>query len=82
MVWEENQQDSYYPLGVHAPLVSLAEPEAKDGNTCQGGMELRNRDGDLFADVERVNNVYPMVLRVLPPKAGLAAWTQAGEVQT
>jgi len=42
-------------------------------------MELRNRDGDLFADVERVNNVYPMVLRVLLPKVGLAAWTHAGK---
>jgi hypothetical protein len=45
---------------------------------CDGGMELQNRDGKLFANIERVNNVYPMALRVVPPKAGLAAWTNFG----
>jgi hypothetical protein len=41
-------------------------------------MELRNRDGDLFAQAERVNNLYPMALQVVLPKAGLAAWTDVG----
>jgi hypothetical protein len=33
-------------------------------------MELRNRDGDMFANIERVNNVYPMELKVVPPRTG------------
>jgi len=42
-------------------------------------VELRNRDGDLFTNVERVNNAYQMVLSVLPPKAGSVAWTHTSE---
>jgi len=38
-------------------------------------MVLRNRVGDVFADVEKVNNVYPLELRVTPPGNALAAWT-------
>ena len=38
-------------------------------------MEPRDRDGDLFAKVAKANNVYLMKVNVIPPKAGLAAWT-------
>jgi len=33
-----------------------------------------NQDGDKFADVEMVNDVYSMTLDLIPPKAALAAW--------
>jgi hypothetical protein len=75
---EKDLQDVYYAPGVHARLVSLGKLESQgwDIRLRDGGMELQNRDGDLFANIERVNNVYPMALRVVPPKAGLAAWTR------
>jgi hypothetical protein len=38
-------------------------------------MELHNQSGDLFTRVDKVNNVYPAKLEVVPPRAGLAAWT-------
>jgi len=31
-------------------------------------MELKDRDGDVFTNVEKVNNVYPMELNVITPK--------------
>ena len=39
------------------------------------GMELRNRDGDLFTNVGKVNNIYPVVLNMIPLRAALAACT-------
>jgi len=45
-------------------------------------MELRDRDGDLFANIARANNVYPVKLNVIPPKAGFTAWTTEGEDPT
>ena len=36
-------------------------------------MELRNRDGDKFPDVEMVNDVYLMMVDVIPPRVALAA---------
>src|SRR5258708_12794978 len=44
-------------------------------------MELRDRDGDLFTNIEKVNNVYPVRLTAIPPRAGLAAWTTEGELE-
>ena len=41
-------------------------------------MELRNRDGDLFANVAKVN-VYPVGLNVIPPRTALAACTTDGD---
>jgi len=38
-------------------------------------MELRDRDGDLLANIAKANNVYPVRLNVIPPKAGFAACT-------
>ena len=35
-------------------------------------MEVRGREGDVFATVRRVNNVYPMEFKVMTPR--LAAW--------
>ena len=40
-----------------------------------GRMILRNRMGDVLADIEKQNNVYPIGLRVIPPGTASAAWT-------
>lgn len=32
-------------------------------------MELKDRDGDLFADIEKVNNGHPVTLRVVPQRS-------------
>jgi hypothetical protein len=79
--WEEDLQDVYYAPGVHARLVSLGKLESQgwDIRLRDGGMELQNRDRDSFATIDRVNDVYPMALRVVPPKAELAAWINIGE---
>jgi hypothetical protein len=34
------------------------------------GMELQNRDGDMLAGVGKVNNIYPMGPKVIPPRPG------------
>jgi transposase InsO family protein len=77
---EHNLEDIYYAPGVHARLVSLGKLEGQgwDVRLQDGGMELRNRDGDLFTNIERENNVYPMALKVVPPRAVLAAWVDGG----
>jgi len=36
-------------------------------------MELRDWDGNLFANFAKANNVHPVKLNVIPPKAGFAA---------
>jgi len=56
-------------------LLGKLEGQGWDVRLRNGEMELRNRDGDLFANVEKVNNVYPMGLTVIPPRARMAAWT-------
>ncbi len=38
-------------------------------------MVLSNQVGDVFTNVEKVNKVYLMELRVIPPGTVLAAWT-------
>ena len=51
-------RDVYYAPGVRVWLVSLGKLEGQgwDVRLCNGGKELRNRDGDLFANIEKVNN--------------------------
>ena len=39
-------------------------------------MELRGREGDVFAIVRRVNNIYPREFKVMNPR--LAAWIDNG----
>ena len=75
----------YYSPGVHAQLVSLGKLEGQgwDVHLKNGGMELRYQDGDLFANISKVNNVYLAKFSVIPPRAALAAWTmEGGEVET
>ena len=31
-------------------------------------MVLRDRVGDVFADIDKVNDVYPTELRIVPPR--------------
>ena len=38
-------------------------------------MVLRNLAGDVFADIEKVHNVYLVELRVIPQRTALVAWT-------
>jgi len=38
-------------------------------------MELRDHNGDLFADIVKANKVYPVELRSVASGAGLAGWT-------
>ena len=74
-------RDVYYAHGVHARLVSFGKREGQGGDIhlCDGGMELRNRDGDLFANIAKVNNVYPVGLNVIPPRTTLTACTTDGD---
>jgi hypothetical protein len=41
-------------------------------------MVLQDRDGDLFVNIAMEDNVYPVKLSVILPRAGLAAWTTEG----
>ena len=77
---EADLEDVYYAPGVHVRLVSLGKLESQGWGIClqNGGMELKNRDGDVFTNVKKVNNVYPMELNVITPNTGLAAWTDMG----
>ena len=74
---ETKLNDVYYTPAVQARLVSLGKLEGQGWDVClrEGRMELRNQEGDLFAQVEKVDNVYPAKLDIIPPRAGLAAWT-------
>jgi len=83
--WDEKQiYRTYYVPEVHARLVSLGKLEGQrwDDRLCDGTMELRDRDGDLFANIARANNVYPVKLKVNPPKARFATWMTEGEDPT
>ena len=55
---ESDLQDVYYAPGAHAQLVSLGKLERQgwDVRLCEGGMEPRNRDGDPFTNVAKVND--------------------------
>ena len=74
-------RDVCYAPGVHAQLVPLGKLKGQGCNVhlCDGGMELRNRDVDLFANVAKVNNVYPVGVNVTPPRTALAACTTDGD---
>ena len=71
-------RDVYY---AHMRPVSLGKLEGQrwDVRLCDGGMELRNRDGDLFADAEKVSNVYLVGLNVISPRTALATCTMDGD---
>jgi len=74
---EEDLQDTCYAPGVHAPIVSLGKLGAKDGTSAHARAGWSCEIG--MGTCSPMNNVYPVVLRVLPPKSGLAAWPHAGE---
>ena len=71
-------RDVYYAPGVHVWLVSLGKLEGQgwDVRLCDGceiGM------GTLFANVEKVNNVYLVGLNVISPTTALAVCTMDGD---
>ena len=55
---QSDLKDVYYAPGVHARLVSLGKLEGQgwDVRLCDGRMEVRNRDGDPFTNVAKVND--------------------------
>ena len=59
---------------VHAQLVSLGKLEGQGW-----GVELRDREGDLFTDIAKMNNAYPVKLTVISPMTGLAVRMTEGE---
>jgi len=71
-------QDVFYAPEVHARLISLGKLQRQgwEIRIWDGGMELRNQDGHKVADVEMVNDVYLMMLDVIPPEVALAAWAR------
>ena len=50
-----------------------------DVHLCDGGMQLRNRDRDQFANVTKVNNGYTVGFNVIPPRTAFAACTTDGD---
>lgn len=70
-------EDVYYAPGVHVRLLSLGKLEGQGWGVRfeDGCMVLKDRDGELFAIVSKVNNVYPVELSVVALSAELAAWT-------
>ena len=76
---EAELQDVYYAPGIHARLVSLGKLQRQGWaiRLLDGGMELTDRDGELFATIEMVNNVFPIKFNIIRPRPVLAAWTMA-----
>ena len=58
-------------------LISLGKLESQglDVRVRDGGMVLGNRVGDVFVDIEKVQNLYLMELRVISRGTAIAAWT-------
>ena len=75
---EVDLEDIFFVPGIHVRLLSLGklEDQGWDIRLRNGGMELWDREGAMFAIVSRVDNVYPMKLKVKAP--GLAAWIDDG----
>jgi len=79
---EVDLEDVYYAPRVHVRLLSMGklEDQGWDVHLHKGGMELRDRNGGLFADIAKMNKVYPVELRLVASGAGLAGWmTDSGE---
>jgi len=82
--WERevNLEDVYYAPRIHVRLLSMGKLDDQGWDIClrKGGMELWDCNGELFADIAKVNKVYPVELRSVAPGAGLAGWmTNSGE---
>ena len=65
----------YYTLAIHIQLLSLGKLEGQGWDIClhQGGMELKDWHGDVFAHVPKVNNVYLVELTTILPSSSLVA---------
>ena len=60
-------------------LLGKLEDQGWDICLPKGRMELQSWDSNLFANIWKVNRVYPMEVRVIPPQSVLAAWTNGDE---
>ena len=69
-------EEVFYTPDIHVRLLSSGKLESQGWGIRlkDGSMELRDRRGDLFAVVSKVNNVYPMELTVIAPGSVIAAW--------
>ena len=67
--------DVYYAPAIHVRLLSLGKLEGQgwDIRLRQGSMELKDRHGDVFAHVPKVNNIYPVELTTILPSSSLVA---------
>ena len=63
-------EDVYYTPGIHVQLVSLGKLESQgwDIHLWKDWMVLRDWVGDVFAEIDKVNNIYLMELRIVPPR--------------
>ena len=73
-------QDVYYTPGIHARLVSFSKllHQGWTVHCSKTNMELRTKEGSLFAKVKMANNVYPIRLDIAHLQPALAAWTVEG----
>ena len=71
---EVNLEHVYYAPWVDVRLLSMGKLEDQ-GWDVRLRMELRDRNGDLFADIAKANKVYPVELRSVASGAELAGWT-------
>ena len=60
-------------LGYMGDSCRLGSQEVKDGMAAYAMVEWT--DGDLFTNVGKVNNIYSVVLNMIPLRAALAACT-------
>ena len=72
--------DVYYAPGIHARLISFSRLLQQGWTVCcsKTEMELHTEESSLFANVEMVNNVYPVKLDIAHLSPVLAAWTVDG----
>jgi hypothetical protein len=68
---EVDLEDVYYVPGVHVRLLSMGKLAGQgwEVRITDGGMELRDRSGKLFAVVKKTNNVYPVFADSLDTKS-------------
>ena len=70
-------EDVYYTPGVHAQLILPGKLEDQGWDVCfrKDGMVIRDQAGDVFADIDKINKVYPTRFWAVPPGNALAMWT-------
>ena len=75
--WQGTLEDMYYTPGVHSRLISLGKLQKQgwDIRIREDRMVLRDRARNVFADIDMVNNVFLMKLRIVSLRNALVVWT-------